>query len=141
MRSVLRIIFAVALVCAVGFCLLIAIPHIKCIGMSKRRDRMQTAYHIDTLATALALFRDNNGRYPSAQEGLDVLIEDRLSGPYITDKKCLFDSWGTRIEYLLTEGTPYLKSVRAGIVKSVEGNSRRDLEPTATNSLTRSAAR
>lgn len=53
---------------------------------------------INNLGTALDLYRLDNGRYPSTDEGLQSLIEppssaDSWRGPYIKKKESLIDPW------------------------------------------------
>lgn len=51
------------------------------------------------IAAALNLFRLDAGRYPTAQEGLEVLVKAPASvplwnGPYLPDVSALNDPWG-----------------------------------------------
>jgi general secretion pathway protein G len=70
------------------------------------------------LAQALDLFKVENGRYPSAGEGLGALIKNpgttaRWNGPYWR-KKDLLDPWHNEYKYTTPgpENTPYeLKSL------------------------------
>jgi len=60
--------------------------------------------HIQTLVSALDLFRLDVGRYPSDQEGLDALVErpsgmDRWNGPYVRRRDMLTDPWGRPYSY------------------------------------------
>lgn len=60
--------------------------------------------HIQTLVSALDLFRLDVGRYPSDQEGLDALVErpsgmDRWNGPYVRRRDMLADPWGRPYSY------------------------------------------
>lgn len=54
---------------------------------------------LGNLATSLDLFRLENGRYPTEQEGITALVErpsglSSWSGPYVKRKDSLLDPWG-----------------------------------------------
>lgn len=56
------------------------------------------------LGTNLDLYRLENGRYPTTEEGLLALVEKpqaaaRWSGPYVKRKEQLLDPWGTPYAY------------------------------------------
>lgn len=69
------------------------------------RARMKAAQlQLDTVAADIELFRSDVGRYPTDQEGLDVLVHrpgaiDGWVGPYVKDLKVLNDPWGRPIRY------------------------------------------
>ena len=55
--------------------------------------------HVDTLAAALDDFFIDVGRYPSAEEGIQALLEAPAnargwSGPYVRSARSLVDPWG-----------------------------------------------
>lgn len=59
---------------------------------------------IDSLRTALDLYRLDAGRYPTAQEGLGVLVQKpantrRWNGPYLRDGTLPVDPWGRAFLY------------------------------------------
>lgn len=59
---------------------------------------------IDNLGTALDLYRLDNGRYPSGDEGLQALVEkpgdaERWNGPYVKKRESLLDPWGEPYRY------------------------------------------
>ena len=61
---------------------------------------------LDTVAADVELFRTDVGRYPTAQEGLKILMKapDSLegwAGPYLKDAKALNDPWGRPIAYVV----------------------------------------
>jgi general secretion pathway protein G len=61
---------------------------------------------LKTVATSVALFRDDVGRLPTASEGLTALIEqpanaETWTGPYLEDDASLKDPWGRDILYTL----------------------------------------
>jgi general secretion pathway protein G len=56
------------------------------------------------LSTAIDLYRLDTGRYPSREEGLNVLVQrpagqDRWNGPYIRKADQLQDPWGRPWRY------------------------------------------
>lgn len=64
---------------------------------------------LKTVASAVALFRDDVGRLPTASEGLDALVEqpagaETWTGPYLEDEASLSDPWGNKIRYTLKTG-------------------------------------
>ena len=59
---------------------------------------------IQNVASVLDLYRLENGRYPSEQEGLDALLEPppdtpRWNGPYVRQRDALLDPWGQMYVY------------------------------------------
>ena len=69
---------------------------------------------IKVIDDALCCFKMDNGRYPTEQEGLDILVKHPGSptwtGPYIRGNNILKDPWGTAYRYTLTNGTPVVVS-------------------------------
>lgn len=61
---------------------------------------------LKNLASAVELFREDVGRYPTASEGLRVLVDPPnpaggWSGPYLESQESLADPWGGRVTYTL----------------------------------------
>ena len=59
---------------------------------------------VQSLATALELFKVDTGRYPSTGEGLKALVEappgaGAWNGPYLTKKDAPSDPWGRPYAY------------------------------------------
>jgi len=59
---------------------------------------------VQSLTTALELFKVDTGRYPSTSEGLKALVEaptgaTAWNGPYLTKKEVPIDPWGRPYEY------------------------------------------
>jgi general secretion pathway protein G len=59
---------------------------------------------VQNIASILDLYRLENGRYPSEQEGLDALLEPppdapRWNGPYVKQRDALTDPWGQMYVY------------------------------------------
>jgi general secretion pathway protein G len=70
------------------------------------RSRAKAAQlQLDTLASSVEMFRSDVGRYPTAQEGLNVLLTDPgaqgWTGPYVKDPRTLKDPWGDPVLYVL----------------------------------------
>lgn len=80
-----------------------------------QRARAKTArLQMDTVASAVELFRSDVGRYPTSQEGLKILLADTSAstegwtGPYLKDAKTLKDPWNRDIQYeLSTDGQSF----------------------------------
>lgn len=68
-------------------------------------SRTQTAkVQVESLASALELFRLDAGRYPTSQEGLKALIERPVdvqvwNGPYLRKQGVPLDPWGRPFQY------------------------------------------
>ena len=73
------------------------------LGQLGRARAKTAAIQLDTTVTSLDLFKDDIGRYPTAEEGLKALVSDPgLSGwlgPYLKSDKSLNDPWGHQIVY------------------------------------------
>ncbi len=64
----------------------------------------QTKIQIRNLSSAMELLYIDIGRYPTAEEGLSLLVENRngvagWNGPYIKQKSSLNDAWGTPYQF------------------------------------------
>jgi len=72
---------------------------------TKRKESLISAVKADivtNIITALKFYELDNGRFPTTEEGLDVLLEKPRSavnwkGPYL--KKKPYDVWGRKYEY------------------------------------------
>jgi general secretion pathway protein G len=68
-------------------------------------SRTQSAkVQIESLASALELFRLDTGRYPTAEEGLKVLVERPVdvqtwNGPYLRKQNVPLDPWNRPFHY------------------------------------------
>ena len=63
-----------------------------------------TRLQIDQISAGLDLFRLDNARYPTKDEGLDALFEapdglPRWQGPYLQKRETLQDPWGFPFRY------------------------------------------
>lgn len=58
---------------------------------------------VGSFGMALALFEQDNGRYPSNEEGLEVLVQnpqlETWKGPYLTSVSVPLDPWGNSYRY------------------------------------------
>lgn len=72
-------------------------------GVVEKRRRETTAATAKTIWAAMASFRQENGRLPSAAEGLSVLVPKYLAA-------VPSDAWGTPFRYGLADGRPRLQS-------------------------------
>lgn len=72
--------------------------------------RWVTEQCLNSVAAGLERFRVDMGRYPTTNEGLDVLIAAPQAGaaswhgPYVSDAGALYDAWGNRCLYQRREG-------------------------------------
>ena len=76
------------------------------VGALSSSKAKTTKIQIEALANALDTFHLDTGRYPSAQEGLRVLIENPQAkpianwrGPYLKKLKIPVDEWGKPFVY------------------------------------------
>ncbi len=63
------------------------------------------------LAKSLSLYKLDNNRYPTTEEGLEALLESpqsakRWRGPY-TEKDKILDPWGNAMTYTATHGSTF----------------------------------
>ncbi len=69
------------------------------------RARVKTAsLQLESTVTALGLFKDDVGRFPTQAEGLQMLVADSGNtqgwlGPYLKSAKALNDPWGRPLIY------------------------------------------
>jgi general secretion pathway protein G len=74
------------------------------IGQMGRARVKAARLQVQNIATSLEMFRSDVGRYPTAAEGLDVLVtpptpEDGWLGPYVKTVANLKDPWGQALTY------------------------------------------
>jgi general secretion pathway protein G len=75
---------------------------IKHLGESKSKA---AHIQIEELASALDMYRIDNGHFPTTEQGLDVLIEAppnaaNWNGPYLRKKKVPLDPWNQPYHYV-----------------------------------------
>lgn len=77
------------------------------------RARVKSAQlQLETLSSAVEMFRADVGRYPTVEEGLPSLITEPegvegWAGPYTKNAKSLKDPWGEAIGYETDPDTQY----------------------------------
>jgi general secretion pathway protein G len=73
-------------------------------GQMSRARAKAARLQVENIATTLESFRSDVGRYPTAEEGLAVLVTEPADaegwlGPYVRDAKSLNDPWGQPLAY------------------------------------------
>jgi general secretion pathway protein G len=76
-------------------------PVIRYLGKAKTDT---AKIQIQALGAAVDMFRLDNDRYPSTEEGLQALVArpstaERWNGPYVKKESSLLDPWGQRYQY------------------------------------------
>ncbi|MCW5893809.1 MAG: type II secretion system major pseudopilin GspG [bacterium] len=84
--------------------LLMALVGPNLIGRSEKAKVQSAAIQIERLGTVLDTYRLDVGRYPTTQEGLQVLVVrpmgiDRWDGPYLNKGEVPMDPWGRPYQY------------------------------------------
>jgi general secretion pathway protein G len=84
--------------------LLMALVGPNLIGRSEKAKVQAAAIQIERLGTVLDTYRLDVGRYPTTQEGLQVLVTrpmgvDRWDGPYLNKGEVPVDPWGRPYQY------------------------------------------
>lgn len=85
-----------------GMLAAIAAPRVLSYLGSARTDSAKI--QMNSIATALDLYRLENGRYPSQSDGLKALVENTSgsiawNGPYLKRKEGVIDPWGKPYQY------------------------------------------
>jgi general secretion pathway protein G len=85
-----------------GMLAAIAAPRVLSYLGSARTDSAKI--QMNSIATALDLYRLENGRYPSQSDGLNALVENTSgsaawTGPYLKRKEGVIDPWGQPYQY------------------------------------------
>lgn len=62
-----------------------------------------------SVSDALELYRQDNGNYPTSEEGTTVLYTEGYAGT----KYISLDSWGTPLVYEVVDGVPHVYSIGA----------------------------
>jgi general secretion pathway protein G len=128
-------------------CLIAAVLTPSVMGQLGRARARAAQLQLDTVATAVEQFRSDVGRYPTQQEGLNVLIKepdgvDGWTGPYLRDAKVLKDPWGRAVIYSVDgEGLHfYVQSLGADGKPGGSGQDRDLQSPASTSSAPASPA-
>ncbi len=81
----------------------------KIMGRPEQAKRLKAKVDIQSLETALKLYKLDNGRYPTTEQGLEALVEPPSSGPsadgwreggYIEKGRITKDPWDNEYVYL-----------------------------------------
>ncbi len=86
----------------IGLIAAVVIP--QTIGQLGKAQSRAAKLQLQSIAAALELFQGDNGRYPTQQEGLTVLVVhpaglENWNGPYLHSKDQLKDPWGNPYRY------------------------------------------
>lgn len=86
----------------IGLIAAVVIP--QTIGQLGKAQSRAAKLQVQSIASALELFQGDNGRYPTAQEGLGALVSqpsslENWNGPYLHSKDQLKDPWGRPYRY------------------------------------------
>ena len=78
-------------------------------GQLGRAKAKAAQLQLNNLASAVELYRDDVGHYPTKEQGLVALVKEPdqvqgWTGPYLKDPKSLNDPWGRPILYIVEEG-------------------------------------
>ena len=103
------------------------------VGYLGRAKSETAAMQIDNLANAVQLFYIDTGRYPTASEGLSVLVsappgDPAWDGPYMQSADALTDPWGRGYLYEEAEGGFRIASLGRDGTRGGSGEDA-DLEP------------
>lgn len=79
----------------------------KVLGQLGKAKPQVTMQQVRNAATALQSFKLDTGRYPTTEEGLEILITkhdgapnmDKWNGPYFERKSLPVDGWGVPLQY------------------------------------------
>jgi len=87
-------------------CLIAAVLTPGLMGQLGRARVKAAELQLQTVASAVELFKSDVGRYPSEQEGLTALVTEPAglqgwTGPYLKDSKALLDPWNRPLLYTL----------------------------------------
>jgi general secretion pathway protein G len=90
----------------IGLIAAVVIP--ETIGQLGKAQSRAAKLQLQSVAAALELFQGDNGRYPTAQEGLPALLTrpqglENWNGPYLHSKDQLSDPWGHPYRYVVTQ--------------------------------------
>lgn len=78
-------------------------------GRPEQARRMKAKVDIQSLETALKLYKLDNGKYPTTEQGLEALVREPDSGPeprdwreggYVEKGRISKDPWGNEYEYI-----------------------------------------
>ncbi|GHT25441.1 type II secretion system protein GspG [Planctomycetales bacterium] len=84
-----------------------AIAVVNVLGARERANVESTKGYVKALASALELYSVHVGRFPTAEQGLNALMDapgdlpdpSKWSGPYLKDSAQTVDPWGSPFQY------------------------------------------
>jgi general secretion pathway protein G len=84
--------------------LIVAFAAPRMVGYFERSKTKAAEIEISNISAALDLYRLDNGSYPTADQGLKVLVEKpnnepRWRGPYLNRSDGIIDPWGRQFLY------------------------------------------
>jgi general secretion pathway protein G len=116
------------------------------IGQMTRARAKTAQLQLDTVASAVELFRSDVGRYPTQTEGLQSLLADPggtdgWTGPYLKDSKNLNDPWSRPLKYTVDpSGLTFAVQTLGADGKPGGGGADRDLTSPANSTVATTAA-
>jgi len=87
---------------------------------------------IAALETQVTLFRRDEGRYPTKEEGLAMLLSEHAGGgrgPYLSGGAIPLDPWGNPFQYQLLNGVPDITSLGADGTPATDDDITKNTEP------------
>src|SRR5580698_9337451 len=111
----------------IGLIAAVVIP--QTIGQLGKAQSRAAKLQVQSLTAALELFQGDNGRFPTAQEGLQALLVrpvglDNWSGPYLHAKDQLNDPWGHPFRYTVSGASVTVATLGADDKAGGEGADR-----------------
>jgi general secretion pathway protein G len=111
----------------IGLIAAVVIP--QTIGQLGKAQSRAAKLQVQSLAAALELFQGDNGRFPTAQEGLQALLTrptglDNWNGPYLHGKEQLKDPWGHPYRYAVAGQSVTVATLGADDKQGGEGADR-----------------
>jgi general secretion pathway protein G len=111
----------------IGLIAAVVIP--QTIGQLGKAQSRAAKLQVQSLTAALELFQGDNGRFPTAQEGLTALLVrpnglDNWNGPYLHAKDQLSDPWGHPYRYTVAGPSVTVATLGADDKEGGEGADR-----------------
>jgi general secretion pathway protein G len=111
----------------IGLIAAVVIP--QTIGQLGKAQSRAAKLQVQSLTAALELFQGDNGRFPTAQEGLTALLVrpaglDNWNGPYLHSKDQLNDPWGHAYRYTVSGPSVTVATLGADDKEGGEGANR-----------------
>lgn len=126
MRSAFSLIELMIVIVILGLIAAVVLPNVT--GKGEQARQKLACVQMKTLSQSLKMFKIDNGRYPTTEEGLKALIEnpspDTLKNyspkGYLEDKKIPLDPW--KNEYVYTQIEDGFEIISLGADKKEGGN-------------------